>query len=265
MSNNILKPKTLYLVFGDARNQDDDDLDDICDNINYFDKNCEIVINHPTSTHKNVKLRHIVQPIGTHFIFGIFIEFLNLLNKEEYEFDHVCLFSANQYLINSFIPIKNINYLQFYNCPEWDYNYTGKDFSNLTIGNPLIQCGFNWDENNMGFRLGIDNAMISNWEYAFLTKETINLCQKHINDCLQIYPYRDCIQLFPGYMALKSEQPWLFPPFFGTFDPSNKINNCNWIITHDQIDQKHNEGYCSIKRVNYKKDCSLKEHIRKKY
>ncbi len=264
MRNNLqIKPKTLYLVFGDERNQTSDDLEDICNNIYYFDKNCEIIINHPTSDHPNVKLRHIVQPVNVSpFIFGVFIDFINLpLNN--YEFDHVCLFSANQYLINSFIPEKGVNYLQFYNCPMWDFKYTGKDFSNLTVGNPLIQYTFNWDHLEMNNFLEIKDAMVSNWEYAFLTKETIDLCRKHLSDCQLIYPNRDCIQLFPGYMALKAEQPWMFPPFFGTFDPSNKINECNWIITEQQIDQKHKDGYCSIKRVNYGKDCPLKEHIRR--
>jgi len=251
------------LIFGDARNQDFDDLEDLCQNIKRFDNNCEIVINHPTSNHPNVKIRHIVQPVNiSPFIFGVFEEFLNYLQDNPIEFEHVCLFSANQYMINSFAPEKGINYVQFYNCPDWDFKYTGKDFSNTTIGNPLIQYNtFNWDSGGMNYALEIPDAMVSNWECAFLTKESIKLSQDFIKDCKNIYPNRDCIQLFPGYMALKTGQPWMFPPFFGTFDPSNRENGHNHIITKEQINQKLAQGYASVKRVNYKKDCPLKAHI----
>jgi hypothetical protein len=264
MEYNSLKNKTLYLIFGDSRNQNSDDLEDLCQNIKYFDTNCEIIINHPTSDHPSVKLRHVVQPVNVSpFIFGVFIDFLKYIKDYPIDFEHVSFFSANQYMIDSFFPEKGVNYLQFYNCPDWDFQYTGKNFSNTTVGNPLIQYGnFNWDPNHMNTILDIPNAMVSNWESAYLTKETIELCHKHLVDCINIYPNRDCIQLFPGYMALKTGQPWMFPPFFGTFDPSNRINNHNPIITQEQIDQKLKEGYALIKRVNYQKNCVLKEYIR---
>ena len=135
---------------------------------------------------------------------------------------------------------------------DWDFKYTGHNFSNITIGNPLIQYQtFNWDEKNLHEALGVNDAMVSNWEYAFLTKETINLCHDHIRSAKSIYPNRDLIQLFPGYMALKSGQLWKFPPFFGTFDPSNRINHHNHLITTNQIDLKYSAGYTSVKRVNY--------------
>lgn len=259
--------KTLYLVFGDLRNQDDDDLADLYQNITHFDDNCEIIINHPCSNFHRSLMSHIVQPVNTSpFIFGVFTEFLDFLKEHPIEFDHLCLYSANQYMINSFHPVKGVNYFQFYNTPNWDFDYTGKDFSNITIGNPLIQYGtFNWDQSNMNEQLSVPSAMVSNWEFAHLTRETVDLCLEYIDQCKTIYPNRDCIQLFPGYMALKSEQPWSFPPFFGTFDPSNRINNHNLIITEDQIVQKYKEGYCSVKRVNYKKNCPLKQFIREKY
>lgn len=262
-----LKNKTLYLVFGDSRNQDSDDLEDICQNINYFDHNCEIIINHPSADHPNVKLKHVVQPVNhSVFIFGVFIDLLHYLKNNPIKFDHLCLFSANQYLINNFFPEKNINYLQFYNCPDWDFKYTGKDFTNVTIGNPLIQYDtFNWDEKGMNSLMGVENAMVSNWEFAFLTDRTIDFCQEYLNQALSIYPNRDLIQIFPGYMALKTGQPWMFPPFFGTFDPSNRINNHNYLITEEQITQKRLKGYSSIKRVNYKKNCPIKQFIKEKY
>jgi hypothetical protein len=86
----------------------------------------------------------------------------------------------------------------------------------------------------------------------------------YLDNAFDIYPNRDLIQLFPGYMALKTGQPWMFPPFFGTFDPSNRINNHNSVITESQIDQKLIENYCSVKRVGYKKDCHLKQYIKEK-
>jgi hypothetical protein len=256
--------KVLYFIFGDARTQSDDDLEDMCLNILHFNDKAQIIINHPTATHENVKLRHIIQPVNqSTFIFGAFIELLKYIDNHSLEFDHLCLYSANQYMINHFMPIKGINYLQFYNCPDWDYKYTGKDFTNLRIGNPLIQYGtFNWDPAGMDQILSVDGAMVSNWEFAHLTNETIKLCTQYINECIKIYPNQDKIQTFPGYMAIKTGQPWLFPPFFGTFDPSNRINGHNWIITEEQINQKFKEGYASVKRVNYTKDCPLKSYIK---
>lgn len=259
--------KTLYLIFGDVRHQQDEDLEDICQNIMYFDNNCEIIINHPTSNHPKVVLRHWVQPVNqSSFIFGVFTEFLNNTYCKTIKFDHLCLFAANQYMINRFFPLSGVNYLQYYNTPNWDFDYDGKNFSNITIGNPLIQYQtFNWDLDNLHQKLDIPTPMVSNWEFAHLTKEAVDLCYRFIQECQHIYPTRDCIQLFPGYMALKTEQPWFFPPFFGTFDPSNRANNHNWIITEQQIQQKHNEGYCSVKRVNYTKNCPLKQFIRENY
>jgi hypothetical protein len=70
------------------------------------------------------------------------------------------------------------------------------------------------------------------------------------------------ISVFPGYMALKTGQPWQFPPFFGTFDPSNRDNNFNHIIRIDQVIEKKKAGYLSIKRVDYKKSCPVKQFIR---
>jgi len=266
MPDCVKKTKTLYLIFGDARNQDYDDLEDMCENIKYFDDNCEIIINHPYVDHPFVKLKHIVQPVNQSvFIFGVFIDLMKYLKVNKIDFDHLCLFSANQYMIRAFFPEKNVNYLQFYNCPDWDYKYTGKNFTNTTIGNPLIQYGtFNWDEKGLNKALDIENAMVSNWEFAYLTKEAIELCQEHLEFALNFYLNRDLIQIYPGYMALKTGQLWMFPPFFGTFDPSNKINNHNHLITNSQIDQKYDEGYCSVKRVGYKKDCNLKQYIREK-
>jgi hypothetical protein len=63
-------------------------------------------------------------------------------------------------------------------------------------------------------------------------------------------------------MALKTGQPWQFPPFFGTFDPSNRDNNFNHIIRIDQVIEKKKAGYLSIKRVDYKKSCPVKQFIR---
>lgn len=254
----------LYLIFGDERTQTYEDLEDLCQNIHYFDPNAKIIINHPTAEHPNIVLKHRVQPVNqSMFIFGVFVDLLEYLKQNPIEFDHLCLFSANQYMINKFEPEIGVNYLQFYNCPDWDFKYTGKDFANVTVGNPLIQYGtFNWDPADLHKVLGVENAMVSNWESATLTKEAVELCQKHIGTCLKVYPNQDKIQTFPGYMALLTAQPWMFPPFFGTFDPSNKINNCNVIITIEQIDQKLKEGYSFVKRVNYKKDCPLKEYIR---
>ena len=259
--------KVLYLVFGDVRNQNDEDLEDICQNIKHFDSNAQIIINHPKSSHPNSLLKHEVGVVDhSYFIFGVFIEFLNYIKDKKLDFDHVCLFSANQYMINSFYPIKGINYLQFYTTDDWDFKYTGKDYSNLTYGTPLMQYKYiDWEPERLDLLLGVEYAMVSNWESAYITKETIKLCIENLDTCLSVYPNKDRIQTYPGYMALKTGQPWLYPPFFGTFDPSNRINGHNRIITQQQVIQKYNEGYCSVKRAGYTKNCLIKEFIRSKY
>jgi hypothetical protein len=65
-------------------------------------------------------------------------------------------------------------------------------------------------------------------------------------------------------MILLSKQEWEFPAYFGTYDPSNKPN-FNWVITEQQIIEKRLKNYYSVKRVNYGKNCPLKEFIRKNY
>jgi len=253
---------TLYLIFGDARNQNDDDLEDLCQNIRHFDNNAQIIINHPTSNHTNVKLKHIVDPVDiSPFIFGVFKEFLNYFSNNDLNFDHLNLVSANQYYINKFEPEIGVNYVQFYNCDDWDHHYTGKDFPAVYSGNPIVQ-NFNWDPRNLHKIVGVDNPMVSNWESMYLTYESVKLCAENLYLCDQIYPNQDRIQTFPAFMALKSGQEWRFPPFFGTFDPSNLVNKHNHIITITQVIEKYNLGYCTIKRVNYHKDCEIKQFIR---
>ena len=109
--------------------------------------------------------------------------------------------------------------------------------------------------------LNVPTPMASNWEHMTLTRESMLLCKKHIDVCVELYPNQDMISLYPGFMALLTGQEWKFPPFFGTFDPS--CPNKNWILTQEQINEKFNEGYVSVKRVNYKKDCPLKTYIKK--
>jgi hypothetical protein len=106
--------------------------------------------------------------------------------------------------------------------------------------------------------------MTANWECLTVTKEVMCLAKKHIDKAVEVYPNNDLMNIFLPYMILLSEQPWDFPPYFGTYDPSNRPN-FNWIITREQIIQKYNDGYFSVKRVNYPKTCELKEFIRQNY
>ena len=72
------------------------------------------------------------------------------------------------------------------------------------------------------------------------------------------------ISIFPGYMALMSEQPWEFPAHFGTYDPSNRALK-NQILFSEQVVEKRNAGYFSMKRVNYKRYCPVKQFIRENF
>lgn len=133
----------------------------------------------------------------------------------------------------------------------------------MYIENALQQEYALWDNRFLYKEFGINNAMASNWECASLTKEAIIQCKSNIDICDKYYPNCDLISMFPGYMALKTGQDWKFPSFFGTFDPS--CTQKNHIITIEQVKQKKAEGYYGIKRVNYSKNCSIKNYIRENY
>ena len=103
--------------------------------------------------------------------------------------------------------------------------------------------------------------MISNWECITFTKEVMLLCKKNLQIALRVYPNRDLMNVYIPYMILLSKQQWEFIPHFGTYDPSNPQPK-NHIITIPQVINKKNEGYFSIKRVNYNKNCEIKKYIR---
>jgi hypothetical protein len=268
----------LYLVHGDVRSQNYEDLNDLCKNIRYFNPEAKIIINHPEVDHPDVLLRYRLHEIDTsRHVFGVFVELLKYLKQNPIKFDHVSWISANQYMINNFKPEKHVNYLQFFNHPEWEYNYTGKDYPNRIFGRPYEGMQYEmsktrneiYDPKDYYKELGIENPMCHNWEFAFLTKKAIDFCQKNIDRVCDLYPIGeygcDRSMSFAGYMALLTKQEWRFPPIFGTYDPSNKLREdgrFSKMCTLDQIIQKRNEGYASVKRVNYKMDCPLKDYIR---
>ena len=252
-----------FIIFAHNYEQNNEDVQDMIDNINFYHKNCDIVVNHPTLTHSKVSVRHRLGPVDhSTFMFGAFSEvFKSFEDSYVKQFDHFCLVSANQYFINNISFDKGVNYLQFLNHERWEDVYSGKDFDRTIVGNPIIQPWGNWDELNSYLEYGIQKPMAANWECATFTQETIFLVRKHIDRCLELFPNKDRINTFPGYMALLSGQEWRFPPHFGTYDASNP-NPKNWIITIDQLSQKYSDGYFSIKRVNYSKFCPIKEFIR---
>jgi len=251
-----------FIIFAHCSGQSVDDINDMIDNIKHFSPNSEIIINHPTINHPNIISKHDVGPVNnSSFIFGAFDEVLKNISEEFInKFDHFCLFSANQYVINSFNYQKNVNYVQFYNTSNWNKTYKGKD-SDCTYHSGALRQGYGlWDDKDMYKVFGIEKAMASNWENATLTKEAMISCKQNIEKAKEIYPNCDLISLFPGYMALMTKQEYRFAPFFGCFDPSSE--NKDHLLSINQINQKKQQGYFSIKRVNYSKDCNLKEYIR---
>jgi len=258
--------KTGFIIFAHCNGHTKEDVDDIIENISVFHPECEFFINHPTISHEKIFTTHNLGPLNkSSFIFGAFVDIINKLSIEDiHKCDNFCLVSANQYFIDNIKAEKNINYVQFYNTDDWTNRYNGKDFSTNIIGTPLRQPYGVWDQKCFYKKIGISNPMASNWEGAILTKESMILCKQYINVAIQEYPNSDLISLFPGYMALKSGQEWKFPSFFGTFDPSNRPI-FNHIITIDQLINKKREGYSTIKRVNYEKNCPIKDYIRKNY
>ena len=258
--------KVCFIIFAHSTIQDVDDLNDMIENINYFHKNCDFIVNHPTIDHPKVKVRHMPGVLNqSDFIFGAYVKILKQLTKDEINsFDHFCLVSANQYFVNEIKFDEGINYVQFYNTENWDNLYTGKDMDKTIIGFPLQQPYGRWDPKDLYKVYDLKTPMPSNWECLTLTKESMILAKNNIDSCVDMYYNQDMISIFPGYMALMSGQPWEFPSHFGTYDPSNKKLK-NQVLFVQQVEEKRKEGYFSLKRVNYKKDCPIKDFIRKNY
>lgn len=261
-----MKTKTAFIIFAHSTIHTIEDIDDMINNISYFHDNCDFMINHPNLNHPKIRMRHMPGSLNhSNFIFGALADLIKNITEEEINnFEHFCLISANQYFINNIDFKKGVNYVQFVNTEDWASNYDGKDFDKKIVGFPLQQPYGRWDSKDLYKEYDIEKPMSANWECLTFTKEVMLLAKKHINKCLEYYPNNDMMNIFLPYMVLLSKQPWEFPPYFGTYDPSNK-SNYNWIITVPQIIEKRNEGYSSIKRVNYKKDCELKQFIRQNY
>jgi hypothetical protein len=236
------------------------------ENIEYFHNDCDFIANHPNIIHPKVRVHHIPGTLNqSDFIFGVYVKILNELSVEEIKsFDHFCLVSANQYFVNQIKFEKGVNYVQFYNTENWDDLYTGKDMDKTIIGFPLEQPYGRWDPKDLYKVYGIKTPMPSNWECLTLTTEAMLLAKENVDFCVETYYNQDMISIFPGYMALMSGQSWEFPAHFGTYDPSNRSLK-NQITFPEQIIEKRNAGYFSIKRFNYKKNCPAKEFVRKNY
>lgn len=261
-----MKNKTCFIIFSHSVSHNIEDIDDIISNISYFNDNCDFIVNHPTVNHPKVRFRHNPGPLNnSNFIFGALVEIIKNITDEEIKlFDHFCLVSANQYFINNIKFEKNINYVQFLNTDNWDKTYVGKNTDKTIVGFPLQQPYGRWDPKNLFKEYNIKLPMTANWECLTITNDVMSIAKKHIDTCLKYYPNEDMMNVFLPYMVLLSNQKWEYPPHFGTYDPSNRPN-FNWIITTDQIIKKHNDGYFSIKRVNYSKDCPLKNFIKQTY
>lgn len=261
-----MKNKTAFIIFAHSTVHTIDDVDDIINNIKYFHNNCDFMINHPTLNHPKIRMRHMPGVLNhSNFIFGALVDLIKSIPEEEINtFEHFCLVSANQYFINEINFKKGVNYAQFLNTENWNEKYNGKDFDKTIIGFPLQQPYGRWDPKNLYLEYGLKSPMSANWECLTVTKEVLLLAKQHIDKCLEYYPNEDMMNIFLPYMILLSNQTWEFPSYFGTYDPSNKPH-FNSIITINQIIQKYNEGYSSIKRVNYNKNCELKQFIKKNY
>lgn len=261
-----MKSKTGFVIFAHSSIHSNEDVEDMINNISYFHDNCDFFVNHPNIIHPKIRIRHMPGTLNhSNFIFGAIIELIkNITKKEINTFEHFCLVSANQYFINDIYFKKGVNYAQFLNTENWSDTYNGKDSDKTIIGFPLQQPYGRWDPKDLYKEYGIELPMSANWECLTFTKEVMLLAKKHLDKCIEYYPNDDMINIFLPYMILLSKQEWEFPPYFGTYDPSNKPK-FNHLLTQEQIINKHNEGYFSVKRVNYSKTCELKNFIRQNY
>lgn len=255
-----------FIIFAHSSAHDIDDLNDLIENIQYFHDDCDFIVNHPTIEHPKVRVRHMPGVLNhSDFIFGAYNKILKELSIEEINsFDHFCLVSANQYFINKIHFENGVNYVQFYNTENWDDIYSGKDMDKTIIGFPLQQPYGRWDPEDLYKDYGIETPMPSNWECLTLTKEAMLLAKENVDLCAKKYYNKDMISIFPGYMAIMSGQSWEFPAHFGTYDPSNRELR-NHFLFPEQVVQKRNDGYFSVKRVDYKKSCPVKQFIRQNY
>ena len=256
--------RVCFIIFAHSGVHDAHDVDDMIDNITYFHGNSDFMVLHPTMSHPKIKLN---EPVGrlnhSSFIFGPLSKLIKTLTEEEVNsFDHFCLVSANQYFIGDIKFEEDVNYIQYYNTDNWDNTYHGKDTDKTIVGFPLEQPYGRWDQKNFYKELGLETPMVANWECMTLTNKTMLLGKQYIDKCLEYFPNNDMINLFLPYMALLSGQRWEFPPHFGTYDPANKPH-FNRIITEEQVVNLKNDGYFSVKRLNYKRNCTVKQYIRK--
>lgn len=252
-----------FVIFAHNDLQTNEDVQDMIDNISFYHSDCDFIINHPYLTHPKVEIKHRLGPLDkSSFIFGAFIELLKSISENRIrQFDHFCLVSANQYFINKISFEKETNYIQFLNTENWEMDYTGKDFSTEIKGFPLNQPYGRWDLKNLYLEYNIKQPMSSNWECATLTTKSMLLAKDNIDKCVDFYPNTDMINIFPGYCALMSNEKWEFPKHFGTYDPSNPQPK-NWILNIPQVISKMENGYYSVKRVNYSKNCHIKDFVR---
>jgi len=256
--------RVCFIIFAHSSVHDVNDVDDMIENITYFHGDSDFMVLHPSMKHPKIKLN---EPVGqlnhSSFIFGPLSKLIKTLTEEEINsFDHFCLVSANQYFIGDIEFESGVNYIQYYNTDNWDNTYHGKDTDKTIVGFPLEQPYGRWDQKNFYKELGLEVPMVANWECMTLTNKTMLLGKQYIDKCLEYFPNNDMINLFLPYMAILSGQKWEFPAHFGTYDPANKPN-FNRIITEEQVINLKKDGYFSIKRLNYKRDCSIKQYIRK--
>jgi hypothetical protein len=106
-----------FIIFAHNNLQSNEDVQDLIENISFFHKDCDFVVNHPSLAHPKVRVKHKLGPPDLScFIFGAFVEVLNILTEKEIEtFDHFCLVSANQYFITPIRFEQDVHYVQFLN------------------------------------------------------------------------------------------------------------------------------------------------------
>ena len=255
-----------FIIFAHTDYQNLEDLQDLIDNISFFCDNSDFFVNHPTIEHPKIKTKFTPGKLNeSSFIFGALIEIIKSIDLQEInDYSHFCLVSANQYFINNLKFEENVNYVQFVNKENWAEKYNGKDFDKSYEGFPLNQPYGRWDKNDMYKKFELLNPMSANWECLTFTKEVMILAKDNLEKIYEFYNDTDLMNIFIPYMVLMSGQSWQFPPHFGTYDPSNRPV-LNYLISTTQIKDKRKDGYFSIKRVNYSKNCILKEFVRNNY
>ena len=69
--------RVCFIIFAHSLDHTREDLQDMIENIQYFHKDCDFIVNHPTIEHPKIRVRHMPGVLDqSNFIFGAYEKIL---------------------------------------------------------------------------------------------------------------------------------------------------------------------------------------------